>query len=116
MSTDDRVVMVAEYDYDVPFYARLARPVVIVDDWADPEIPHKDNWRKEIFDAARFDPALGRELLQPLDKLEAQACNVPHAWFIVDASRAPRVAAMAGAMRLFDSKRTELWRVPGHSC
>jgi 4-amino-4-deoxy-L-arabinose transferase-like glycosyltransferase len=116
MSTDDRVVMVAEYDYDVPFYARLARPVVIVDDWADPEIPHKDNWRKEIFDAARFEPALGAELLQPLDRLEAQACNVPHAWFIVDPSRAPRVAAMTGATRMFAAKRTELWRVPGHSC
>jgi 4-amino-4-deoxy-L-arabinose transferase-like glycosyltransferase len=116
MSTDDRVVMVAEYDYDVPFYARLARPVVIVDDWADPEIPHKDNWRKEIFDPARFEPALGAELLQPLDKLEAQACNVPHAWFIVDPSRAPRVAAMAGAARMFAARRAELWRVPGHSC
>jgi hypothetical protein len=116
MSTHDRVVMVAEYDYDVPFYARLAHPVVIVDDWADPAIPRTDNWRKEIFDAARFEPALGAELLQPLDKLEAQACNVATAWFIVEPSRAPRIAAMTGAMRVFAAKRTELWRVPGHSC
>ena len=115
----DKVVMVGEYAYDVPFYARLDRPVVIADDWADPEIPHKDNWRKEIFDAARFDPSLGRELLQPIERLEAQACGLPAAsaaWFVVAPDRATRIAAMPGATRVFTTRRNELWRVPGRAC
>ena len=73
MAPADTVVMVDEYFYDVPFYARLTHPVVIASNWADPELPTRDNWRKEVFDAARFDPALGRELLQPLDRLDALA-------------------------------------------
>ena len=116
MAPGDRVVMVDDYLYDVPFYARLTRPVVIAGDWADPEIPRRDNWRKEVFDAARFDPALGRELLRPLDRLDALACGVPAVWFIVPTGNAARVSGLAGAARSFDNTRTELWRVPGRTC
>ena len=112
----DKVVMVDEYLYDVPFYARLRRPVIIAGDWADPELPKRDNWRKEVFDAARFDPALGRELLQPLDGLDRIACGASAVWFIVPAPNAARVAAFSGALRTFADARTELWRVPGRAC
>jgi len=112
----DSVVMVDEYYYDVPFYARLARPVVIASRWDDPALPTRDNWRKEIFDAARFDPALGRTLLHPLDRLDALACGPGAAWFIVSPPDAARVAALAGAQRAFASPRAQLWRVPGRTC
>jgi len=112
----DRVVMVDEYFYDVPFYARLKRPVLIASPWADPELPKRDNWRKEMFDAARFDPARGRELLQPLDSLERIGCGAGAVWFIVPASNAARVSGRSGAERVFSDARTELWRVPGRAC
>ena len=112
----DRVVMVDEYAYDVPFYARLARPVVIAGDWADPEIAKHDNWRKEVLDAARFDPALARELLRPLTELPRMACGANAAWYIVPAGNAARVAALPGAARVFADRRSELWREPGRSC
>lgn len=112
----DRVVMVDEYYYDVPFYARLAQPVVIAGDWADPEIPKRDNWRKEVFDAARFDPALARDLLRPLSDLPRMACGTGVAWFIVPVGHADRVAGLPGASRVFADRRTELWREPGRAC
>lgn len=116
LAPTDKVVMVDEYFYDVPFYARLARPVVIAADWADPEIPRRDNWRKEVFDAARFDPTLARELLRPLTELNTMACGASAVWFIVSAGHAERVSGQPGAMRAFADKRTELWRVPGRAC
>jgi len=112
----DTVVMVDEYYYDVPFYARLAKPVMIASDWADPELPKRDNWRKEVFDAARFDPALGRTLLQPLDRLAALSCGASVVWFIVPKDAAARVSALSGATRNFVDQRADLWRVPGRSC
>ena len=112
----DRVVMVDEYYYDLPFYARLVRPVVIASDWADPEIPKRDNWRKEVFDAARFDPALARDLLRPLTELPRMACGASAVWFVVPAGNVARVSGLPGAARMFADRRTELWREPGRAC
>jgi hypothetical protein len=116
LAPDDRVVMVDEYYYDVPFYARLAKPVVIASNWTDPELPKRDNWRKEVFDAARFDPELGRTVLQPLDRLDALSCGASVVWFIVPKDASARVAALGGATRAFVDQRAELWRVPGRAC
>ncbi|MDP9045789.1 MAG: dolichyl-phosphate-mannose--protein mannosyltransferase, partial [Pseudomonadota bacterium] len=114
MEPQDRVAMVDDYLYDVPFYARLARPVWLVGDWSDPDIPRRDNWRKEIFDAARFDPAMGREVLRPLTDIDRLACGAARSvWFVVGTGRAAGVAAQPGAQRRYADSRHELWRVPG---
>ena len=112
----DKVVMVDEYLYDVPFYAQLKRPVIITGHWDDPELSKRDNWRKEVFDAARFDPTLGRELLLPAEGLARIACGASAVWFIVPAPNAAPVAALGGAVRAFSGARSELWHVPGRAC
>jgi 4-amino-4-deoxy-L-arabinose transferase-like glycosyltransferase len=112
----DTVVMVDEYYYDVPFYARLARPVLIVEDWADPEIAWRDNWRKEVLDAARFDPALARTLLRSPSELDRLACGASAVWFIVPVGHSAGIAAQPGAARAFADPQAELWRVPGRAC
>ncbi|MES3014009.1 MAG: glycosyltransferase family 39 protein [Pseudomonadota bacterium] len=116
MAPADTVVMVDQYLYDLPFYARLKRPVVIAADWADPQIARHDNWRKEVFDAGRFDPALARELLRPLGEVDTLACGAGAVWFIVQADRAGRVSGQPGATRAFADPHAELWRVPGRRC
>jgi 4-amino-4-deoxy-L-arabinose transferase-like glycosyltransferase len=116
ITTADTVVMVDEYYYDVPFYARLNRPVLIASDWADPELAKNDNWRKELFDAARFDPVLGRAVLQPLQRLDDLSCGAHVVWFVVPKDASARVAALGGAIRAFVDQRAELWRVPGRAC
>jgi len=112
----DTVVMVDEYFYDVPFYARLAKPVVIASRWDDPDVPRRDNWRKEVFDAARFDAPRGRALLKPLEPLAALTCGGGAIWFIASPNEARPVAALAGAERIVTDQRAELWRVPGRTC
>lgn len=112
----DKTVMVDEGFYDVPFYAQLNRPVLIASNWDDPELSRHDNWRKELVDAARFDPASGRALLQPLARLNALACDASAVWFIVSAADSNRVAGLSGAVRVFADARAQLWRAPGRVC
>jgi hypothetical protein len=59
LQAGERVVFIDEPFFDVPFYARMTEPPIVLADWDDPQIPTHDNWRKELHDAARFDPAAG---------------------------------------------------------
>ena len=116
MVAGDHVVMVEEYFYDVPFYAGLTEPVMVVSDWADPELPMRDNGRKELMDAARFDVDRGRALLRPLSDLGTAPCGSGSAWYVIRRADARRLAGMQGATRVFADTRTELWRAPARRC
>ncbi len=35
---------------------RNASPAWVVDDWNNPDIPRRDTWRKELYDAGQFKP------------------------------------------------------------
>ena len=118
----DRVVFVDEMFYDLPFYAGLRAPPIVASDWADPDLPRHDNWRKELYDAARFDPARGRELLWPIARLAELTCH-PHAvWFVVDPARGPAattvpgVMGVAGVREVYVDKNVRLLRAPGRAC
>ena len=106
----DRVVMVNDYFYDLPFYAGLTEPVIIATNWADPELPFHDNWRKQMFEAARFDPARGRELLWPVDRLDALVCGNGTVWFVVRPGETHLLTGVSGIARVFGGPNTELWR------
>jgi 4-amino-4-deoxy-L-arabinose transferase-like glycosyltransferase len=112
----DKVVMVDEFLYDVPFYAQLRSPVVFASDWRDPEVALQDNWRNELLDAAAFAPGLGQQVLQPLASVDALACGTATLWIPVTVNRARRVAQLTGATRVFGDRNSELWRVPARSC
>jgi 4-amino-4-deoxy-L-arabinose transferase-like glycosyltransferase len=112
----DAVVAVGEYRYDVPFYARLDRPVAIVGDWADPELARRDNWRKEMLDAGRFEPDRAAEVLVGAAAIDRGGCGMVTTWFVVPAGGDGRVAALPKAERRYAGADGELWRVPGRRC
>ena len=116
MAPGDEVVMLDEYLYDVPFYAQLHKPVVFVSDWRDPELVNQDSWRNELKDAAAFAPELGRQVLQPLDRLDQLACGKATVWIPVSVGRAKQAAELTGASRVFGDKNSELWRVQARAC
>ncbi len=127
MSTGDRVVFVDEMFYDLPFYAGLRQPPVVASDWADPRVPLRDNWRKELFDAARFEPARGRELLWPLDRLNELTCGEGTVWFVLKASSLSLMAGvptaalvptanMPMAPNMSNQGDVQLMRAPGRPC
>jgi 4-amino-4-deoxy-L-arabinose transferase-like glycosyltransferase len=112
----DRVVFVDEMFYDLPFYAGLREPVVIASDWADPQLPRRDNWRKELFDAARFDPARAKQLLWPLDRIGELACHSQAVWFVVRPGNAGRLAGIAGLAQVFADREVLVLRAPARAC
>lgn len=59
VQSNDLVLTLGSLPFDLPLYAQLKKPMWILDDWTSPDIAKRDNWRKELFDAARFAPAVG---------------------------------------------------------
>jgi 4-amino-4-deoxy-L-arabinose transferase-like glycosyltransferase len=112
----DRVVFVDEMFYDLPFYAGLRQPPIVASNWSDPEVPLRDNWRKELFDAARFDPVRGRELLIPIDRLNDLTCGDVAVWFVLKAASLPRMAQVPGAVGVAVKGDVQLMRAPGRAC
>ena len=116
MGAGDRVVFVDEMFYDLPFYAGLTQPPVVAAHWADPALPTMDNWRKELADAARFDPARGRQLLWPLDRLAELTCAVPAVWFVLRPGGMARLSGVPGAVSVYADRDVQLVRAPGQRC
>ena len=112
----DRVVFVDEMFYDLPFYAGLKQPPIVASDWADPNVPLRDNWRKELFDAARFDPTRGRELLWPLDRMNELTCGDAAIWFVLKEANLPRMVQVPSAVNVAFKGEVQLMRAPGRAC
>ena len=112
----DNVVFVDGSFFDVPLYAALRRSVVVASHWDDPALQRTDNWRKELFDAARFDSAAGRERLWPLARLNELTCRGVTTWFVVGAKGNDTLRAVPAATRVHRGANSELWRAPPHNC
>ena len=82
------LVFVRTYRFDVPFYAGLQQPVVVVNDWDEPML--KDSWPKELADASRFRPALGQQVLINNRDMHTLFCARPVTWVIAPADVAER--------------------------
>ena len=107
----DAVVMLNEYLFDVPFYAELGAPVKVVDDWASGEIQHRDNWRKELADAARFDVARATHtLIAPL-ALPALLCDASVTWVIGSENMIEHYPFLKAAQERASRRGTTLWRL-----
>jgi hypothetical protein len=105
----DRVVFVDGAFFDVPFYAGLTRPPIVLSNWNDPNLPRTDNWRKELFDAGRFDPPAAARQLWRTDQAGALLCTPGTVWFIADLAWKP-VPALSGLAEVYKGNNGVLWR------
>jgi 4-amino-4-deoxy-L-arabinose transferase-like glycosyltransferase len=71
----------SDYPYELPFYAQLDKPMVVVQDWARQRKEAGDDWRRELFDGADFDARAAQVLQQP-DVL-GPAAQKPGNWLLV---------------------------------
>jgi 4-amino-4-deoxy-L-arabinose transferase-like glycosyltransferase len=78
----ERVLMLDSYAYEIPFYWNLRQPVLVSDDWNAAGRDKRDNWRKELWDAGRFEPERAATTLLDRAQLARVLC-VPHATWIV---------------------------------
>lgn len=72
------------YRFDLPVYARLPAPVVVLHHWSEPSTVVGDSWQRELADAARFDPESGAHVLVDIDHLKELLCAVPVSWIIAN--------------------------------
>ncbi|GMV45882.1 MAG: hypothetical protein AMXMBFR66_12800 [Pseudomonadota bacterium] len=108
MQPGDRVVLVGAPYFDVAFYARLGTPPAVLADWNAPGFAERDDWRKELRDAARFEPARGAQLLWPLERTAALACSAQRLWWVAAHDWQPPAAA-GGATRVLQGRSAALW-------
>ncbi|MEK8049108.1 glycosyltransferase family 39 protein [Ideonella sp. DXS22W] len=116
MGAGDQVVMVDGGFHDVAFEARLAKPALLASRWDDPAIRLRDDWRRELSDATRFDPAAAEALLVPLDSLPRLVCQGQVIWLVEGNHANPRAAQVPGAVKVMQGRHAQLWRAPPRQC
>jgi hypothetical protein len=113
MQPGDTVIALEEYRFAIPFEARLRRPVVVVADWSPEVVASRDNWRKELADAAVFEPK--QDWLIGNAQLPARVCASSTSWLIGSTDAEKRFAWLAQAERVAANKKLVLWRVDAKS-
>ncbi|MCG2594499.1 glycosyltransferase family 39 protein [Ramlibacter sp. XY19] len=103
----ERVLLLEGSYFDLAFYGRLPLPPVVVDAWDDPALTSRDNWRKELVDAGRFDPQAAARLLVLPDR----ACSAAATWVVGNAKLTARYPWLRAAQRVANQGDTVLWRL-----
>ncbi len=118
----ERVVFVGRPFFELPFYAGLADAPMVLTDWDSADIDRHDDWRKELRDAARFDPAAAQRVLLRPAALADAPCAQGAAWFVAPLEWRPP-PSLDGLERAAVDSRAALWRLPagrracpGHGC
>lgn len=105
------VVFVDGNFYDVPFYAHLTEPIVLVGHWGSADWIRPDGWARELADAARFEPAAAAAVLRKPGQLPPLLCAAPRVW-LVGAPVSPRSYRFLGnATALVHTPKAVLWRL-----
>lgn len=113
VADSDQVLMLDSYYYEIPFYWQLHEPVLVSGDWKAAEADTRDNWRKELVDAARFDPARASRTLLERTQLAATLCG-PRATWVVGPNTAQRVYPwLANAHLVAFNESATVWRFAG---
>ena len=112
----DRVIFIDQNFYDLPFYAGLRPPVPVVSEWDDPDLPMHDNWRKELFDAARFAPDHGDSVLWPWSRLAALPCGSGNTWIVTTSEHLPRLHSLLRVTPVFEGRHALLLQVTPPAC
>jgi 4-amino-4-deoxy-L-arabinose transferase-like glycosyltransferase len=114
MQPGDTVVALDEYRFAIPFEARLAKPMLVAADWTPAEVQKHDNWRKELADAAAFEPK--QDWLIADAQVPQRVCASSTAWLIGSEDLVKKYAWLAHAEKVTaTSRRVELWRVDASS-
>ncbi|WP_251864789.1 glycosyltransferase family 39 protein [Achromobacter sp. Marseille-Q4962] len=114
MQASDVLVTLHTYPFDLAFYTGARQPVWVVDDWNDPAIPTRDNWRKELYDAGHFDPQLADRLLVSPEAFPQRLCAAPPGsrfWVWGGLDDETRYPVLQGRQPAFYDHRRKVWRI-----
>ena len=110
----DAVIALEEYRFAIPYEARLRSPVVVVADWSPQAVASRDNWRRELADAAVFEPK--QDWLIADTQVPARVCAANTAWLIAEESLDKKYPWLDQAEKVISApKHLALWRVAADS-
>ncbi|KPU93707.1 glycosyl transferase family 39 [Variovorax paradoxus] len=110
---DDQVLMLDSYIYEIPFYWHLRAPVMVLGEWKNRPEPERDDWRKELADAARFDEARASRLLVDASRLPAILCAPRVTWLVGPNNSQLQHPWLAGTKLVAVNDRLAVWRHDG---
>jgi hypothetical protein len=110
----DKIVMLERFRYDLGFYLGEGKTSFVVSRWDDPELKHTDNWRRELYDAGKFDPEAGSQLLISPEGLTAKLCSehVVGLWLIGDTGSPERYGFLKTMETEIQDGKLQAWYVP----
>ena len=76
----DTVYVLGDYAYDLPFYRKADKPMVVVQDWVELRKQVSDDWQHELMEGAAFDPPAASVLQGP--EVLVQARTQPNTWVV----------------------------------
>ena len=103
--------MLNQYFFDIPFYARLREPAQVVYDWSSADVRSRDDWRKELVDAADFGGAGGSKVLVEPKSLPAVLCEARVSWLIGARSMVTTYPFLSAARTVMVQRDVALWRL-----
>jgi 4-amino-4-deoxy-L-arabinose transferase-like glycosyltransferase len=113
VAPDDQVLMLDAYYYEVPIHWSLREAVMVSSDWSPEAVDRRDDWRRELRDAGRFDAALASRLLVAPSRLGETLC-VPRATWVIGATQAPLAYPwLAEARPVAANAEAAIWRFEG---
>lgn len=112
----DKVVFVDVMIYDLPVVADLRQPVIVASAWDDGTVMLRDNWRKELYESARFAPELGQRLLWPIGRLAELACGDHVTWYASLSDNSGWIKDVPGLEPVYADRRSQLLRAAPRRC
>ncbi|HEY7084244.1 MAG TPA: glycosyltransferase family 39 protein [Hyphomicrobiaceae bacterium] len=109
-SPADPLVVLYRYPFSLPFYLGYLPPLRVVENWRDSRVMQRDTWRRELYEAAAFDPDRGKSLLLvPEDMPLLLACATRPMWLIVAGAREDKLPKI-GLERVAQVGNDSVWR------
>lgn len=105
------VVFLNRHPFDLSFYARLESPVRVMGHWRPEDIVQRDDWRNELFDAGRFDPAASQDRLLSAQGLPAFLCRSGTAWLVGTRSEVAALPLNGAVEETAHGPKYSVWRV-----
>jgi 4-amino-4-deoxy-L-arabinose transferase-like glycosyltransferase len=110
-SPADPLVVLNNYPFSLLFYLRRPPPLRVVEDWQDSRVIQKDSWRRELYEAAMFDPPSGKLLLLDAAAMRVLlGCSRQTVWLIASSASAERLPQLAGLERVTQVGNDAVWR------
>ena len=109
MGQDDTVIVAGGYPYDLPFEANLKHPVVVVSDWPQARRSAGDNWQREMFEGADFDP----QAAQVLQGREVLTQDQPRGHWLVTSRDTSALGDLGRWQKVFEGRAWTLWQAAG---